>query len=79
MRLTKIQKALKEMNIEYRYEENNRCGEIRFEKNNKIFMIEEYVGNNGKTPIGIYTNINKIGQYGSQDYIANLIKNGNIE
>lgn len=57
MRLTKVQKALKAKNIEYKYEEKHGCGEIGIKHNGRYYMIDEITGNHGRTPIGIFTNL----------------------
>lgn len=57
MRLTKVQKALKAKGIDYNYEEAYGCGEITFTHNGKWYMVAEFTGNRGKTPIGICTNL----------------------
>lgn len=73
MRLTKIQKALKQENIEYAYQENKGCGEIDFKYEGKNYMVHEITGNHGNTPIGIYTNIQKMCQFGKQGRIVEAI------
>ena len=53
MKLTKIQKHLKKLEVDYTYSENYGCGEITFEHNGKNYHISEVTGNKGNTIIGV--------------------------
>lgn len=53
MRLTKIQRHLKKLGVDYTYSENYGCGEITFEHNGKRYRIAEITGNRGNTVIGV--------------------------
>lgn len=53
MRLTKIQKHLKKLGVDYTYSENYGCGEITFEHNGKNHHIAEITGNKGNTIVGV--------------------------
>lgn len=82
MRLTKVQKALKEARIPYEYEETVHMGEvfgeIRFSCDGKMYMVEEISGTRGKKPSGIYTNIRGWRDRANQVKIAEAITNKNF-
>jgi hypothetical protein len=73
MRLTKVQKALKEAGISYEYRETKGCGEITFEHEGKRYMVDEITGNHGNKPSGLYTSIHNWGRYCNQTRIAEAI------
>mgnify|MGYP000925366397 CR=1 FL=1 len=82
MRLTKIQKYLKNLGIEYEYEyeyeKKYGCGEIIFDYNNKTYYISEITGNRGNTIIGVV--MNGVRYPTSQkriiDYLDTILKQG---
>ncbi len=77
MRLTKVQKALKQTGILYDYREvldnGEIFGQIFFRYNNKNYMVDEITGNNGRKPSGVYTNIQNRRDAWNQTKIAEAI------
>jgi len=74
MRLTKIQKALKNLGIEYRYYEDTEgiCGGVCFDFKNHYYSFAEVKGKRSKTPIGIWSNI-EILNFTNQNYIVGFL------
>lgn len=75
MRLTKVQKFLKENGIDYEYNEVRGCGGIVIPGlKGKTYTIDEYTANKGCTPIGIFTNLGGRNDVSSQRGIVRLLE-----
>lgn len=56
MRLTKVQRKLKNLNVEYSYREVQETGELFFkDKDGNRYSVMEFTGITGNTVIGIMT------------------------
>lgn len=56
MRLTKVQKKLKELDIDYTYKEQHGTGELYYyDKDKNRYAVLEFTSNTGNTVIGILT------------------------
>lgn len=75
MRLMKVQKALQRKSIKYEYEEIHGLARLHFIENGTVYTVDELRGNKDKSSTtGIWTNIDGLGNRGTQDRIVVFIK-----
>jgi len=75
LRLLKVQKALQQKGIKYEYEEIHGLARLHFVFNGTGYTVDELRGNKDKTSTtGIWTNIDGLGNRGTQDGVVEFIK-----